>query len=108
MYLDEQDWADTVKMLEERFDEDLKLEDILFHVGVQELRKGYLNFSDSERLKLMKIATATLLSEYDHYEYEGFDDNDWPVYRKKESLAMLSKSDQINQLKNAIMIYFEN
>ena len=67
MYLDEKDWANTVKMLEDRFDENLELEDILFHVGVQELGKGYLNFNDAERLRLMQIATATLLSEYDHY-----------------------------------------
>ncbi|NQY11779.1 MAG: hypothetical protein HRT71_19965 [Flavobacteriales bacterium] len=108
MYLGEHDWIDTVKILENRFEEDLNLEDILFHVGVQELRKGYLDFSSSEKLKLLQVATATLLSDYDHYEYIGFDDDDWPVFRKKESLSYLSKADQINQLKNAIIIYFEN
>jgi hypothetical protein len=74
-------WYRLVFDLKKQFGKKPNMDAILFLVGVQEL--GVLReFAKHEKMDLMHIATAKLLSYEGHFEFEGNDDDGWPHYRQ--------------------------
>ncbi len=73
-------WYRLVFDLKKQFGKKPNMDAILFLVGVQEL--GVLReFAKHEKMDLMHIATAKLLSYEGYYEFEGNDEDGWPHYR---------------------------
>ena len=65
-------WEKLVQFVSKEFGdgETLDLQAILFLIGIQELGKGYQEFSKQEKMDLLHIAICRLLSNYGYYELE--------------------------------------
>jgi hypothetical protein len=100
-------WSVLLLKLNELFKSDLDLQGVLFLIGVQELGKGYQNFSKAQKGDLMHIATCKLLSQYGYYALKGVDDDGWPHWELMQALPSLSLREQDLLLKQAAIDYFK-
>ena len=96
----------VVKDLEVKFGEGMELDAILLLIGIQELGKGYKEFSKDEKMNLMHIAICTVLEPFGYYKFEKEDEDGWPHFDKVESLPSLQPKEQEYLLKEAITQYF--
>lgn len=92
--------------LEADFGEGLDVKSILFLIGVNELGRGYKDFSKSEKIDLMHVAICTLLEPYGFYTFEGADSEGWPHFILNKKLPALSDREQQELLKRGIINYF--
>ncbi|MDB0006824.1 hypothetical protein N9E30_02625 [Flavobacteriales bacterium] len=99
-------WNNLVEKLNNRFDEDLDFQGILFLIGIQELGKGHLKLNKNQKLDVIHIAVCALLSQWDYYEFEGHDEEGWPHWKSTEKLPNLSPKDQDKLIKEAVIEYF--
>tara|TARA_B110000090_G_scaffold203845_1_gene249047 strand:- start:737 stop:1090 length:354 start_codon:yes stop_codon:yes gene_type:complete len=102
-------WNNLVAFVSKEFGEGdtLDLQAILFLIGMQELGKGYREFSKEEKTDLLHIAICRLLSNYGFYELEGRDKEGWPHYTTNEKLPPLKPGEQTILMKEAAIVYFE-
>lgn len=102
-------WAETVHKVSEKFSqgEDMDIDGIIFLIGVQELGQGFRKFKKEEKVNVMHIAICHLLEPYGYYEFEAYDEDGWPHYRKIENLPHLKPGHQTRLMKEAIISYFE-
>ena len=103
-------WEKLVQFVSKEFGdgETLDLQAILFLIGIQELGKGYQEFSKQEKMDLLHIAICRLLSNYGYYEFEGRDKDGWPHYQTNEKLPALKPGEQTILMKEAAITYFED
>lgn len=102
-------WEEIVSKISEQFaeGEDVDLDGIIFLIGVQELGQGFRKFKKDEKLNVMHIAICRLLEPYGYYEFEAYDEDGWPHYRKIEDLPHLKPGHQTRLMKEAVIQYFE-
>ena len=100
-----EEWNQTVAFFEERFGEGIELDGILFVIGVHELGQGFKIFEKDEKLNLMHIAVCTLLGPLGYFKKTHLDADGWPHFERSDNLPELSKKDQENLLKQAIITY---
>ena len=102
-------WKKLVAFVSKEFGDGdtLDLQAILFLIGVQELGKGYREFTKEEKTDLLHIAICRLLSNYGYYEFEGRDKDGWPHYQTNEKLPPLKPGEQAILMKEAAILYFE-
>ena len=81
------------------------METILFLIGVQELGRLQPQFSKEEKMDLMHIAVARLLSVEGYFKLEGKDAKGWPVWEEKIPLDFDEKTRN-TKLKHLIIEYF--
>ncbi len=104
----EQRWADTEKILEERFGKVPDIEGILFLIGVNELGKlPRKKFSKEQKQDLMHIAVCTLLCQRGYYEYVGRDADNWPHFNELKHMDLTGIGEQERMLKECMVRYFE-
>ncbi len=103
-------WQEIQQKISDRFGdgEMLKVDAIVYLIGVQELGQGYRKFKKDEKINLMHIAVCKLLEPYGYYEFDYFDEDGWPHYNLNEELPSLKAGEQTVLLKQAIINYFEN
>lgn len=101
-------WETLAKKLAATFGdgEKLDLDAIIYLIGVQELGRGYHEFTKDEKINLMHIAICRLLEPLGYYEFEFFDDEGWPHYKVKEELPYLKPGEQSVLMKEAVVYYF--
>lgn len=97
----------ALNQLEDQFGENIDLQGALFLIGVQELGKGARKFNKRQKLEVLHIAVCRLLSDYGYYEFEGYDKDGWPHYRRTEKLPGISPKEQEKLMKEAVVNYFE-
>ena len=102
-------WETLVEFVNSRFGmkENLGIQDVLFLIGLNELGKGYKELEKEEQLNLLHIAICRLLSNYGYYEYTGRDKDGWPHWKTNTSLPKLNPEEQINLIKEAALLYFD-
>lgn len=100
------EYHSVVKELEVKFGDGLELDTVLLLIGVQELGRGYEEFSKDEKMNLMHIAICTILEPFGYYTYSHQDDDGWPHFDKVENLPPLQPKEQEYLLKQAITQYF--
>ncbi|MFQ3325457.1 MAG: hypothetical protein ACJASM_000188 [Salibacteraceae bacterium] len=100
-------WNKAMEKLEADFGTDLDLQSVLFIIGLQEL--GFIKHKINKRQKLevLHVAVCRLLSDYGFYEFEGYDVDKWPHYKRTQKLPHLKSDDQQKLLKEAVVIYLE-
>ena len=103
----EDKWYEVVRLVESRFGGDVDLQSIVFLIGVQELGKGYREFSKDQKVEVMHIAICTLLSHYGYYRFMGRDEEGWPHWERTKKLPHLNPAQQSKLLKRAIIEYFD-
>ena len=101
-------WESLVDFVSQRFGdgEPLDLQAILFLIGVNELGKGYREFSKDEKMNLLHIAICKLLSRYGYYDFVGKDEDGWPHWETNSELPTLKAEEQTLLMKEAAIIYF--
>jgi len=102
------DWESLLDQLNTQFDTDLDLQGVIFLVGVQELGKGWQNFSRDQKQDVMHVGTCKLLSQFGHYELSHTDDDGWPHYKLINPIPALSLKEQDLLLRKAVIEYFNN
>lgn len=100
-------WQNLQKRLSDGFGKRPDLNAVLFLVGIQELGKGFREFSKEEKQDLMHIATCKLLEPLGYYELEGHDDDGWPHYKNLNNLPALDLKEQEQLMKIQAIEYFE-
>ena len=100
-------WADLVKRLNVRFDQDFELEGILFMIGLQELNMGYVKLNKDQKMEVMHIAVCTLLAPYGYYTFIGRDPDGWPHFEATEKLPHLKAMQQHSLMKEAVIEYLK-
>jgi hypothetical protein len=99
-------WYQVVFDLKKQFGKKPDMNGLLFIIGVQEL--GVLReFNKQEKLELMHIATAKLLSFEGYYEFEKTDEEGWPHYKLSATPPYLDLTTQEELLKRLVVRYFE-
>ena len=83
------------------------LNGVLFIIGVQELGKGFRQFSKEEKQDLMHIAICKVLSFAGYYELEGTDQDGWPHWKALKKLPRFDLLEQEKLLKLQVIEYFE-
>ncbi len=83
------------------------LNSILLLIGVQELGKGWQEFSKEEKQDLMHIAICKVLSSSGFYRLEGLDEAGWPHWKNTKPLPSFDLMEQEQLLKMHILEYFE-
>ncbi len=102
------DWDKLVQTLSAKFGEgsDLKLDAIIYLIGVHELGKGNLIFDRDDKINLMHIAICRLLEPYGFYKFDYYDQDGWPHFITLEQLPGLKSGEQTILMKEAIVLYF--
>jgi hypothetical protein len=83
------------------------VDSIIFLIGIQELGKGFKNYSKDEKLNIMHIAICRLLVPFGYYEFDFYDEDGWPHYKTLDELPQLKPGEQTVLMKEAIVMYFE-
>ncbi|MCM2302885.1 MAG: hypothetical protein NDI80_09705 [Flavobacteriaceae bacterium] len=106
----EEKYTQLVKKLSDQFaDGDImKIEAILYLIGVQEFGKGFLPFSKDDKINLMHIAVCKIFEPYGYYRLSNTDSDGWPHYETLIPLPSLALNEQTNLMKEAVVKYFEN
>ncbi len=71
-------WSRVLDKLNMQFGRLNDTKDVIFLIGVQELGRGYQNFTKDEKMDLMHIGICRILSPYGYYKYNGVDKEGWP------------------------------
>ncbi len=100
-------WAELVKKLNHRFDQDFELEGILFMIGLQELNQFGKKLNKDQKMDVMHVAVCTLLSQYGYYKFMGRDEDGWPHFEATDLLPHLKPVQQHTLMKEAILEYLE-
>jgi hypothetical protein len=102
-------WEEVQQNISMKFGggETLQVDAIIYLIGIQELGKGYRNFSKDEKMDIMHIAICKLLEPFGFYEFEYFDEDGWPHYKTIDELPNLKSGEQSVLMKEAIVMYFE-
>ena len=99
--------ASICASLQENFEEDLTVKNILFLIGVQELGQGIREFDKEEKTYLLHIATCKLLSPFGYYKFKNIDEDGWPHFEVLKNLDDLNPVSQKILMKKAIINYFK-
>jgi hypothetical protein len=100
------EWEELLDVLNDKFDNDLDLQGVIFLIGVQELGQGARKYTKAEKQDLMHIATCRLLSSFGYYELQGSDEEGWPHWKLVKTLPRMSLGEQDYLLKQSVIDYF--
>ena len=85
----------------------MKIDAILYLIGVQELGKGFLQFSKDDKINLMHIAVCKIFEPFGHYKFSHIDEEGWPHYEFTNQLPEMDVEQQAQYMKEAVVLYFE-
>lgn len=86
----------------------VKIDAILYLIGVQELGMGFQQFSKDDKVNLMHIAVCKIFEPFGHYKYSHIDEEGWPHYEAISQLPELNLDEQELYMKEAIVAYFND
>ena len=105
----EKDWQNVLNQIEGYIGKKpADLNGVLFLIGVQELGKGFGNFSKEEKQDLLHIGICKVLSLSGFYELEGLDNEGWPHWKVKKALPHFDILEQEKLLKFHVIEYFNS
>lgn len=101
-------WQKVEEFFVKNFDTEKNppIETLLFLIGIQELGSGMQKYSKDDKINLIHIAVCRLLEPFGYYQFEQYDKDGWPQYRKLEDLPELKANEQQILMKKAIIQYF--
>lgn len=104
----ERDWNKLLYKISEDFDVNADLNGTLLLIGIQERGMGFKeSYSKDDKMDHINLATCTLLKRWNYYEILGFDENNWPIFKKNKMVPPFSKEKEELLLKSAIIEYFK-
>ena len=92
-------WEELVSRLSDQFTdgEPIDLDGIIYIIGIQELGKTNQKFEKDDKINLMHIAICRLLEPFGYYEFDYFDEDQWPHYKVIDELPPLKTGEQITK-----------
>lgn len=101
-------WNRLEAQLQQQFGKTMKMEAILFLIGIRELgATPNRDFSKEEKVDLMHIALARLLSQSGYYELSHLDQEGWPHWKMIKPLPHQDIFSQEHLLREHVLAYFE-
>lgn len=100
-------WDELQAKIDQRFEQAMDFQAILFIIGLQELGLPVEKLSKDQKVEVMHIAVCVLLTPYGYYEYQGRDKDDWPHWTAIKKLPNLDTVEQEQFLKQCMIEYFE-
>ena len=100
-------WNKLLEILKNKFETELDITSILYLIGVQELGRGFEEFSQEEKMDLIDMAKAKLLSGLGFFIDKGVDKEGWSVFERAENYTELLEKNKDFSLQNLIIEYFE-
>ncbi|MDO9262148.1 MAG: hypothetical protein Q7U08_09425 [Flavobacteriaceae bacterium] len=85
----------------------VKIDAILYLIGVQELGKGFRQFSKDDKVNLMHIAICKIFEPFGHYKFTHHDEDGWPHFEATSQLPTMDVEQQKEKMKEAVVLYFE-
>lgn len=101
------EWNAVKKKVAARFGKEPDLQAILFLIGHRELGAFRTKFTKEQKLDLMHVATATLLTQAGYFQLIGLDKAEWPHFEPVASMPPLRPEQQEIILKNEVINYFK-
>ncbi|HEY9082421.1 MAG TPA: hypothetical protein VIN73_03750 [Vicingaceae bacterium] len=102
-------WENVLKMVEDRFGEQIDEQTILYIIGLQELNKPHTVFQKEEKVDIIHIGICTVLSQFGYYRFTGRDEDGWPHFKNIKKIPSNAKGrKQLLLMRKAIIDYFEN
>ena len=101
-------WDILQKEIKTNFGKKVDVNAALFLIGIQELGKGFNDFTKEQKQDLIHIANCRVLSVSGFYELEGVDEDGWPHWKNTKKLPALSLDEQDLFLKQHIITYFSD
>ncbi len=103
------DWQRVMDFFKRNFTsgEEPSLDTVLFLIGVQELGKGFLDFSRDDKLNLMHIGVCSILEPYGYYRKTEVDKDGWPHYELRKALPPMDDKETELFYKKAVIDYFK-
>ena len=104
-----QQWEKIVIQLSNQFadGERIDMESIMYLIGIQELGKGFQEFSKDDKINLMHIAICKLLEPQGYYKFDRLDKEGWPHYTLLKEVPKFTAQEQTKMMQVAIVGYFE-
>jgi len=102
----EKRWTNLQRMLTTQFGQEVDVTAALFLVGIQETGQGFRNFDRDEKMQLIHIGGARVLSYFDYFQFTGYDDNGFPHYEKNWEKPAPWDNKRIVLLKEGLLAYF--
>ncbi len=100
------EWEKVETFINERFDEKLDVQTILFIIGLQELGLSVNNLKKEEKLDVIHIGICSVLEPKGFYKTIGKDDDGWPHFKNIKKLPHdLHGESQGIFMKSAIIDY---
>ncbi len=107
MIVDEQQWNELILRISKHFKVTANYEFVLFVIGVNELGRGFLNFTKDEKMDIMNLGSCVLLNHKGLLKKSGVDEHGWPLYEPANGELTAGQTD-VPFLKNAMIEYFRN
>lgn len=85
----------------------IKIDAILYLIGVQEYGKGNQKFSKDDKVNLIHIAICKIFEPFGYYKFSHRDEEGWPHYEVIGQLPEMTVAQQQEKMKEAVVLYFE-
>ncbi len=99
-------WDRLVVWFEKEFKMEADVDAILFMIGVQELGKGFEDFSKTQKMELIHVGICTVLSHDGYYSFSHIDADGWPHFDLVKKLPYLRGEQQSSFMKKQLLTYF--
>jgi len=101
------EWSKVEELVQNRFDEKLDIQTILFIIGLQELGITLNDLKKEEKLDVIHIGICSVLEPKGYYKTIGKDNDGWPHFKNIKKLPHDIQGESQNYfLKRAIIDYF--
>lgn len=99
-------WDRLMVWFQNEFKMEADVDAMLFMIGVQELGKGFEEFSKTQKLELIHIGVCAVLLEEGYYRVSHIDSDGWPHYTLVKKLPYIRGQQQSSFIKKNILTYF--
>jgi len=100
-------WKVLNERLKTEYGIDSNTDSILYLIGIQELGRGFEDFSKEEKMDLISMAKAKLLSKIGLFKEKGRDEAGWIIFEKAENYEEMIIDNKNKALQDLILDYFE-
>ena len=100
-------WDRLKVLFENEFKMEADVDAMLFLIGVQELGKGFEEFSKTQKLELIHIGVCSVLVNEGYYRFSNVDSDGWPHYTLVKKLPYVRGQQQSSFIKKHLLTYFD-
>ncbi len=104
--IDSNNWEELLLKVSKRFKVLADFDFLLFLIGIQELGRGYTQYSKEEKMDMINLARCKMFEQKGYYKQTGTDSEGWPQFEVLENMEDVLPSKREELLKDAMISYF--